>query len=476
MRKYFIGIDNGSQSTKVAIIDDKGKIHAHGSKRLHPNDTPQPGVVEHPDDDIWDSIGAASRQALLAFRGDIADIVAVGLCTIRFCRAMVKADGSLAHPVLSWMDKRVSAPYIPSDWPEAAYVTTSSGYVSMRLTGNPVDTAANYQGMWPIDTDTWEWLPDGEKFNSYGYPRQMLFDLVLPGDQLGTVTLAASKHTGIPAGLPVYATSNDKAVEALGCGLRKSTDVLVSLGTYIAGMSVGEANLPGEQAFWSNFASEGHVYLYESEGIRRGMWTVSWVRDLIGCQFENAAAAEGKSVEQYLDKVSESVPVGSDGLLTILDWLAPTDQPHRKGAFIGYDGRQGAQHMFRSVLESIAMEMATKVSAMGRAVGTSYNQVIVSGGGSNSDLMMQIMADAFNMPAVRMEMNNAASLGAAICAAVGAGVYTSFAEATAAMVHPGTKFEPIEKNVAIYGELAPIQKALSQALTPQLTRLYEVVG
>ena len=118
----------------------------------------------------------------------------------------------------------------------------------------------------------------------------MLFDLVMPGDLLGHVTPEASRHTGIPAGVPVYATANDKAVEALGCGLRSSGTLLVSLGTYTASMTMGKRNIVDASSFWSNFACIPHEYLYESLGIRRGMWTVSWWRDMLGEQVQLAAA------------------------------------------------------------------------------------------------------------------------------------------------------------------------------------------
>ena len=75
----------------------------------------------------------------------------------------------------------------------------------------------------------------------------MLFDLVAPGDVLGTLTAAAAAATGLPAGVPVVATANDKAVEALGCGLVDSGGVLVSLGTYVAGMVVGDRWAPDLQ-------------------------------------------------------------------------------------------------------------------------------------------------------------------------------------------------------------------------------------
>lgn len=94
------------------------------------------------------------------------------------------------------------------------------------------DTAATYAGMWPISSDSWEWLRDDEGFSKFQIPREMLFELLMPGDVLGSVTPDAFRTPeSRPAGLPVIATSNDKAVEALGCGLRSPDTLLVSLGT-----------------------------------------------------------------------------------------------------------------------------------------------------------------------------------------------------------------------------------------------------
>ena len=103
---------------------------------------PEPGLAVHPDDDLWESIVAASREAMTKFPGDPADILGVGLCTIRCCKAFLKADGTLLEPVMSWMDTRAYKPYIPDD-PELAWVTTSSGYMTHRFTGRFRDSAAN---------------------------------------------------------------------------------------------------------------------------------------------------------------------------------------------------------------------------------------------------------------------------------------------------------------------------------------------
>ncbi len=456
-----IAIDNGSQSTKVSIVDQDGVVVSEARQALRPNDTPRPGVVEHPDDDIWDSIGVASRAAMAQFRGDPADIVGVGLCTIRFCRAMLRDDGTLASPVLSWMDERVSWPYVHVD-PAVRYVTTSSGYVTHRLTGEFRDTAANYQGVWPISTDRWTWLEDDEGFADFGIERSMLVELVMPGALLGEVTPAAARHTGIPAGTAVYATANDKAVEALGSGLRAKDDLLVSLGTYIAAMTLGTSNRTGAAGFWTNFASTPRDYLYESLGIRRGMWTVSWWRDILGTEVLGAAAAAEMSPDQFLDGGAATVHPGSDGLMVILDWLAPTEQPFRKGSILGLDARHGRFHVHRAILEGIAMTMARHARAMAHELERDFSRLILAGGGAQSLLFAQIFADVFALPVARSTVPSGAGLGAAMCAAVGSSIHPSWDEAVARMVHWRDPVAPIMSNHARYQQLSEVYDAVPQ--------------
>jgi len=453
MTQYFIGIDNGSQSSKVAIFDERGTLVCEGRQPLRLNDTPRPGVVEHPEDDLWSSIGEASRRAMALFPGDPSDILGVGLCTIRFCRALLKADGSLAQPVMSWMDARVSRPYEHTN-DEVRYVTTSSGYISQRITGAFKDTAANYQGMWPVDTNRWQWLPDDDGLAKCGIPREMLFELVMPGDIIGHVTAEAARHTGIPEGLPVVATANDKAVEALGCGLRSSDALLVSLGTYIAGMTLGERNILDASNFWTNFACMPNEYLYESFGIRRGMWTVSWFRELLGVGAVAEARAAGQNVEDYLNAEAAKVPAGSDG----------------------FDGRQGRFHIYRSILEAIALTIYRCATEMRTELGVDFQHAIISGGGSTSDLVMQIFADVFGIPALRTQVNNAAGLGSAICVAVGLGFYESFDQAIEIMVKVGSIFEPDPRNHAMYQEMEAVYREIPRHTDNVFKKSYEIFG
>lgn len=471
--KYVIGIDEGSQSCKITIFDLKGNIICEGREPLRPYDLPSPGIVEHPDDDWWTAICVAGKKCMANFNGKVEDILGIGLCTIRFCRAYMKSDGSLAQPGMSWMDIRVSKPYDPVN-PEVKYVSASSGYITHRLTGEFKDTASNYAGMWPIDSDKWEWLPDGDEFDSYGFKRDMLLELLKPGDVLGHLTHEAAVATGLPEGLPVVATGNDKAVEALGVGCTGRSTALVSLGTYIAAMMQGFDNPKNTTNFWSNYACVPNRYLYESNGIRRGMWTVSWFKNVLGESYEEMAKKKGMSTEEYLGIEAQEAPAGCDGLMTVLDWLAPTDALYKKGMMIGFDGRHGRAHMYRSILEAIAMTMKFRCEEMTDELGTNLDKVIISGGGSNSNLFMQIFADVFNVKTVRNVVNGAAGLGSAICAAVAVGAYDSFDEAAKGMVKVKDVFTPKPENAELYAKMLPIYKDITNYTDPLLKRTYPI--
>ncbi len=474
MTKYLIGIDGGSQSSKIVIFDLDGNIIASGKQDLKPYHLEAGGIVEHPDDDLWESICVASKRAMAKFSGDKADIVGVGLGSIRFCRALLKKDGTLSQPVMSWMDRRVSVPYV-HDNPDTAFVTTATGYITARVTGEFNDTAANYQGVWPIDTDTWQWLENEEEFAKYNLTRDMLFHLKMPGEKLGNVTAYASKMTGIPEGLPVFATANDKAVEALGSGIKGGSSALISLGTYIAAMVEGTHNPKNTKNFWTNFASEPNKYLYESNGIRRGMWTISWFKDILGESFVEYAQSQNKIPEEVLNEEALLVPAGSEGLLVVLDWLAPVDAPYKKGSMLGFDGRHTRAHIYRAIVEAIAMTMKNHVDAMSAELNNRIDKVIISGGGSSSDLFMQIFADVFNIPAQRNVMNGAAGLGAAINAAIGLGYYDSYEEAVDRMVQVDKVFKPIRDNASLYKKVnTNVYKGITEHTDKIYQTLYEI--
>ena len=352
------------------------------------------------------------------------------------------------------MDDRAYQPYVPTD-PSFAYATTTSGYIAHRCTGRFADTAANNILLqWPIDTDSWQWSDDDALYSEFGVTREQLVTLQMPGDVIGPLTAEAAAATGLPAGIAVVQTANDKAVEMLGNGSLGETTALVSLGTYIAAMVHGHENHQAPNAFWTNFASIPHRSLYESNGVRRGMWTLTWFLDLLGPEVAAAARAEGLAREAYIEREAVDVVAGSDGLMTVLDWLATTDKPYRKGMMLGFDARHSRGHVYRSIMEAIALTMKHHVDAMTAELGITLDEIVVSGGGSNSPLFMSIFADVFGLTASRCVDGGGAALGAAMCAAAATGVHPSIEAASAAMAKGREAFQPNTANGAIYDRMA----------------------
>jgi sugar (pentulose or hexulose) kinase len=240
----------------------------------------------------------------------------------------------------------------------------------------------------------------------------------------------------------------------LGSGSLGETTAVISLGTYIAAMVHGHENHKAPINFWTNFACIPNHYLYESNGVRRGMWTLTWFLDLLGEEVAARAASLGLSREEYIEREAAQAPVGSDGLMTVLDWLAPSDKPFRKGMMVGFDARHSRGHVYRSILESIALTMQHHVNAMCEELGITLDEIVVSGGGSTSPLLMRIFADVFGIPASRNVAGGGASLGAAICAAVAAGLYPDMETAAATMTRPRESFAPDPSNGAVYRRMS----------------------
>ena len=97
--------------------------------------------------------------------------------------------------------------------------------------------------------------------------------------------------------------------------------------------------------------------------------------------------------------------------------------------------------------------MKNHAQAMCDEMGVPLTKMVVSGGGSNGDLFMQILADVFGVPARRNLVNGSASLGAAICAALALGVYKDRRDAVDHMVHKRDTFKPRKENTQLYHKM-----------------------
>src|SRR5699024_7120737 len=150
--------------------------------------------------------------------------------------------------------------------------------------------------------------------------------------------------------------------------------------------------------FWTNFAAIPGDYLFESNGIRRGMWTVSWYKEMFGEALTQEAKELNLSPEEKLNQEADYfVPPGSDGLMTVLDWLPSMETPFKRGMMIGFDGRHTRAHIYRSILEGIALTMKANMESMNEELNMNMEELIITGGGSNSTLLMNILSNVFGL-------------------------------------------------------------------------------
>ncbi len=191
------------------------------------------------------------------------------------------------------------------------------------------------------------------------------------------------------------------------------------------------------------------------------MWTVSWFRELIsssGCGM----------TEEELNVGAAQVPVGAGGIVAALDWLAPPDEPWRRGALVGFDGTQGRFHIYRAILEALAIETAASDD---RARRSSREEAEKSGGHGRREQLTADAADprrrvsrAVRTPLVR----DAAGMGAAICAAVGVGMHRSWEGAVDAMVREGERVDVDLEMARGYEEVARTYATV----IPRIRRLF----
>ena len=123
-------------------------------------------------------------------------------------------------------------------------------------------------------------------------------------------------------------------------------------------------------------------------------------------------------------------------------------------------------HLYRSILEGIALRLKTHMDPMAAELDQPFTHLVVSGGGANADLMMQILADVHGVPTSRNRLRSSAAIGCAVNAGVFAGIWSSPEEATDVLVRRDDTFEPIAAHAGRYTTLAAVEADIHTHLDP----------
>ncbi len=151
----------------------------------------------------------------------------------------------------------------------------------------------------------------------------------------------------------------------------------------------------------------------------------------------------------------KQAPPGSDGLILQPYWSPGlrVPGPEAKGAVIGFSDAHHRPHLYRAIIEGLGYSLLEGAQRTEKRSHIPIKELRAVGGGSQSDGVMQIMADIFGLPVSRPHIYEASGLGAAIDVAVGLGLHPDFPTAVNEMTHQGIQFEPNPKNYDLYSEL-----------------------
>jgi xylulokinase len=144
--------------------------------------------------------------------------------------------------------------------------------------------------------------------------------------------------------------------------------------------------------------------------------------------------------------------------------MNPYWDPFARGCIIGLSSGHHRGHLYRAILEGIAMEQSLATQAVEKATGERTEEFAVIGGGAKSKLWCQIIADTSGKKVLNMSTDEASCLGAGISAAVAAGWFTSFEEAAKNMVHIKGITEPITRNAERYRNQLVIYRKIYPAI------------
>lgn len=459
MRKYYMGIDQGTTGTTVLILDRDWNCLARGY-REHTQYYPRPGWVEHDPVELWEKILEAAWEAMQkAGITDANEIACIGLDNQGETVVLWdKITGEPVYPAIVWQDKRTAG--------MADTLEASQGDMIRNKTGLKADAYFSATKIkWVLENvpgvkkkvamgrihagtlDAWMiWkLTGGEAFvtDPSTASRTMLFNIhtgdwdeellqildipreILPGIcSTAQVYGMTAPQAFFGASVPISGSVCDQQAALFGQACLEPGMVKTTYGTgCFMQMHIGEKPMYSENgllltAGWSiepgkmTYALEGSVYIAGA--------AIQWLRDKLQI-IQNAAETE-KMAKSAKDTGGVFFVPAFSGL------AAPYWDQHARGTIVGITGGTTREQIVRATLESIAYQVRDNMDVMIADSGMEIKVMRVDGGACANDFLMQFQADILGIPLEIPENMETTALGAAYLAAYGIGELKSLDE------------------------------------------------
>jgi xylulokinase len=484
MKDLLLGIDIGTSACKVAIFDRFGNISSQSSQSYQLY-YPNPGWVEQNPMEWWNSICTCIKDCIMKAGIIPSQIKGIGIDGQGWSAIPIDKEGNCLDNTPIWMDTRAKdiAEHITADigadaifrvsgngflpsyttpkilWfkkekPEIYKKTykflQSNSYIGMKLTGVISADKCQSYGIHFYNTKTFTY--DKELAKSMGLSTDKVPDIFSCHEVIGHVTKNAAEVTGLVAGIPVVAGGLDAACGTLGAGVCRAKQTQIQ-GGQAGGMSICEDQPIAHPKLIFGPHVVPDLWLLQG-GTVGGGGVLRWFKQELG---------EGKSFDE-LTALAEGVPPGADGVM-FLPYMSgercPIWEPSAKAVFYGLSFDKTRAHMVRAAMEGVVFSVAHNFKVAEEAgVNIKELDLRAMGGAANSKLWMQIYADVTGCKISIPASDTATTLGAALLAGVGVGLYSNFYEAVEEAVkitrlqRPDTgNYEVYKKSMGLYLEL-----------------------
>ncbi|WP_448954367.1 FGGY-family carbohydrate kinase [Labrys neptuniae] len=476
-----LGLDIGTTSTIGILIRLPGEVLGLTSRPVTLR-SPHAGWAEEDPNQWWDNACAITR-ALIAQAGiSPEEIHAVGVTGMLPAVVLLDEAGDLIRPSIQQSDGRCGeevaelAAEIAEDtflaragnginqqlvtaklrWlekhePEAfkriATVFGSYDYINWRLTGVKAveQNWALEAGFTDLSTNA---IADDLVALAH-IPRSAVPPRRQSHQILGAITPEAAAATGLRAGTPVVGGAADHIASALCAGVLAPGDVLLKFGGSVDVLIASDKVAPDPRLYLDYHLVPG---LYVPNGcMSTGGSGLNWFVATFAGGEREAAAREGLSLHQHLDRLAAEIPAGAEGVHVLPYFLGektPIHDPVIRGSFSGLSLSSGLPHLWRALLEAYAYAIRHHIETL-NDMGHATTHYLVSDGGSNSAVWMQIVADVLQMPLQRLDGHPGSCLGAAWTAAIGAGLATEW-PGVSRFISLRDRIEPDARNRAVY--------------------------
>jgi xylulokinase len=453
-------------------MDERGRVVSSATEDHEPFASPQIGWAEQHPEDWWRASCLAIRKALLNANLSGKDIACVGFSGQMHGAVMLDEQGSVVRPALIWCDVRTEKQCLdltakvgperliqltcnpalpnftltkllwvrenePENWKRVRSVLLPKDYVRLRLTGERATDVADASGTLLLDVAHRRW--SREMLQAAELDERFLPGLFESPEVCGKISANGAAETGLAAGTSVVAGAGDQAAGATGMGIVAPGTVSATIGT--SGVVFAATDRPA-------LDPQGRVHTF-CHAIP-GRWHVMGVTQAAGLSlrwFRDTFAVDSSGARESYDRLTEEaakISPGSDGLVWA-PYLMGERTPHldanARAALVGLTASHTRAHIVRAILEGVAFSLRDTFTIF-QEMNVPVRNIRLGGGGARSPLWRQIQADVYGHPVEIVEAEEGAAYGAALLAAVGAGIWPSVDAACPAAVRVASRVIP----------------------------------